>query len=446
MAFMKKKSQVDKDELDFITSAKDAVGEEQSGMGSVLIWMLFIFAIAAVVWMSQSSVEEIIRGEGRVVTSQNVQMIQNLEGGIIKELLVAEGDIVEKGQLLAKLDDTRYISTANENQKTLESLTLKIARLSAEATGKRFVLTEELKTYSSALVTSERDLHISRRKNLYQKKQVLKLRLDQKHQELSAADAELRRLREEARLLSKELRIKRPLLARGLVTEIELLQLERQQSELDGRYEQKQLSMPKVRAEISEVKAELEGLNTKFREEANQELSKVIAEKEKLEQTSLAISDRVDRTVVMAPAAGVVQKINVSTQGGVLKAGDVLMEIVPLDDHLLIETKILPKDIAFIHPEQNAVVKITAYDFSIYGGLSGVVKKISADTFEDEKGNAYYLLKVEAEQNYLGDKNDPKPITTGMVADVGIITGEKSLLTYILKPVVKTLDVALTER
>lgn len=435
-----------KQDLDYVQSAKAAVMMQQPRGASLIIWAGVLFFLVTLIWMYVAEVDQVVRGQGKVIPASQVQQIQNLEGGIVKDILVKEGDQVQEGQVIARIDDTRYTSSYAENQKKRQSLEIKTFRLKAESTGDVFLI-NGLRGYDPEILGSEQSLYVARKRNLYQNKQVLKLQYKQAEEDQKNAEANLEQIRRAIKLLERELRIKRPLLKQGVISEVELLQLERDYSNQQGELEKAKSAIEKAKSALVEIQEQIVTADAKFQQDANQELADTQTELQRIIQSMKAIEDQVKRTEVLSPVTGIVQKINVNTLGGVLRAGDVLMEIVPQDNNLVIESRIAPGDIAFISPGQDAVVKITAYDFAVYGGLQGSVVNISADTFLDEKtGNPYYTIRVKTKQSYLGTADQPKPIIPGMVAEVGVVTGKKRILEYLLKPVIKAKDVALTER
>ncbi|HAT1596470.1 TPA: HlyD family type I secretion periplasmic adaptor subunit [Legionella pneumophila] len=366
----------------------------------IILWASLLFFIVAIIWANYAILDEVTTAEGKVIPSSEVQVIQNLEGGIIQNIFVKEGQIVKKDQILMQIDNTRFMSSYAEAEKKIDALEIEIIRLNAEISNTKPVFPEKFtKTYPH-LVQDQLSLYESRMR-------------------------ELNQLEKSLELAQKELNLTRPLLKGGSVSEVEVIRLERTVSEIKGNIE-------------------------KFKSEELDRLNKARSELFALIEANKADKDRLTRTTVRSPVYGIVKQIKTKTIGGVVQPGNDLLEIVPLDDTLLIEAKIRPSDIGFIHPGQKAMVKITAYDFSIYGGLDGVVEHISADTIIDEKTDkkeeSYYIVKVRTEKNYLGTEKKPLPIIPGMQASVDILTGQKSVLQYLLKPIIKAKQSALRER
>ncbi|MEE9452377.1 MAG: HlyD family type I secretion periplasmic adaptor subunit [Gammaproteobacteria bacterium] len=372
--------------------------EKPKRSAHVILWIFVAFIIVAITWANFAILDEVTTGQGKVIPSRQVQLIQNLEGGIVSEILVTEGEIVEKGQVLIIFDDTRFSASFSEARQNRIVLEFEIARLSAQTEDKPLVISEELQTSHPGIYASETSLY---------------------HSWMNGLD----QLRQAFNLADRELQLTKPLVAKGAVSEVEVLRLQRQINELQGQI-------------------------INFRTEALNELNEVRAELLALRESNIIHADRLHRTKVRSPVRGIVNQIKVTTIGAIGQPGTDLMEIVPLDDTLLIEAKIRPSDIGFLHPGQKAMVKITAYDFSIYGGLEGTLERISADTLEDEqdKDESFYLIRVRTTENQLGTAGEPLFIIPGMSATVDILTGEKSVLQYFLKPILKAKQNALRER
>jgi adhesin transport system membrane fusion protein len=372
--------------------------------------------------------------------------VQNLEGGIVAEVFVREGQRVKKGEVLLRLDDVRFSSSLRESKVSQEQLQAKASRLKAEADGLEFPEEELLKQLSEQNVSIEKDLYIARQQELTGNSQVIRQQITQKQQELSELNAKSEQLKRSYQLLNSELKLTKPLVAQGAVSQVELLRLQRQVNDLAGELESVNLSGPRIEASLEELEQKLALAESAFRSEAQAEFNEVQAELSRLKESTQAIEDQVDRTLVKSPVAGTIKQLFVKTLGGVVQPGMDILAIVPSEDSLLIETRIRPADIAFMHPDQEAMVKFTAYDFSIHGGLSGKVVNISPDTIVDDEGNSYYLVQIETDSSFLGDASDPLPIIPGMTVNVDVLTGKKTILDYILKPILKTKQLALRER
>jgi adhesin transport system membrane fusion protein len=375
-----------------------------------------------------------------------VQVVQNLEGGIVSELLVKAGDVVDQGQVLLRIDDTRFASSFRESQVKAQSLQAKIARLTAESQGIAFQISKDLPAEQREVFQNEFSLAQSRQKEVQATLNILQQQKNQKQHEIGELRSKVGQLQRSYELVLKELRLTEPLVKKGLASEVELLRLQRQVSELKGGLDSTRLSIPRAESSVSETDRKMEELGVNFRTNAISELNDNKAELSRITQSNFALEDRVTRTAVRSPVRGTIKQVKVTTVGGVVQPGMDLMEIVPLEDKLLIEAQIRPADIAFLHPNQPAMVKLTAYDFSIFGGLPAHLEHISADSITNERGESFFLIRVRTERKYLGAEDKPLPIMSGMTASVDILTGKKSLLDYLLKPIKKAHDQALRER
>lgn len=364
-----------------------------------ILWGAVLFVLIALIWAKLAILDEVTVGEGKVIPSSQLQLIQNLEGGIVEHLYVKEGQIVQKNQILVQLDTKRFAASYQEGQSKKRALEVKIERLTAEIEHKSFVPSDEIIKIDPSLVKQEQSLYTSRQ-------------------------SQLKQLDESEALMQKEINITEPLIKEGAASKVEVLHLQRGLNDIQEKID---TFNSDTLNQLTQAKADLSALN----------------------ESNLAYQDRLQRTTIRSPVKGVVKQIKVTTIGGVLQPGMDLMEIVPLDDTLLIEAKVKPSDIGFLRVGLPATVKITAYDYSIYGGLKGVVEEISADSITDEKDQkqqSYYLIRVRTQKNYLGTPQKPLYIIPGMMATVDVLTGHKSVLHYILKPIIKAKENALRER
>ncbi len=436
-------------DLKYMSYASEAVLLQAPGLHRLLLWGVCLLVLLLLCWAYLAEIDEFTRGEGRVVPSSEVQIVQNLEGGILAKLFVGDGDLVERGQPLLLIDDTMVSSSYRERSLQAAQLGAKIVRLRAESLGTDFEgELAKLKTPADAkLIQTERDLFNSRHLEAGGKLDILRQRVEQKRQELSAVRLSRASLAESHELLNREMLVTRPLVEKGAVSHVELLRLERQLNDLKGELGKATIAIPRLQAEYDEARKSVESFNQTFAAEARKELNDAMAELGRLEEGNEAYADRVARTEVKSPVRGTVKRLLVNTIGGVIQPGMDLVEIVPTDDSLLVDAKVLTKDIAFIHPGQEAMVKFTAYDFSIHGGLKARVTQISPDSIEDkEQGVWYYQVRLETESTVLGSPGKPLPIIPGMTTQVDILTGKKTVLDYLLKPILKTRELALRER
>ena len=432
-----------------LSDSNAALFESAPRFGSLMIRSVFAFIFIFFIWAYFAEIDEITVGEGKVIPSSQVQVIQNLEGGIVAEIPVKVGDLVSKGQVIMKLDPTRFSSSMSETQAKRDSLLAKVARLEAEATGQSFRAPEELVKTNPQLVNEERTLMETRQQELNTAMMVLRQQAEQRAQELSEKKANYQQLQESHDLVSQELKISKPMAAQGVMSAVEILRLERQLSDVKGQMDAARLAIPRLEQATAEARSKITASMAKFRSDAAADLNLARAELAGTSAVSLAAEDRLARTAVRSPVAGVIKQLKVTTVGGVIQPGMEVMEIVPLEDNLLVETKIRPSDIGFLSPGQEATVKVTAYDFSIYGGLDAQVENITADTITTEKGDkteSFYIVRVRTKSTTFSASKKALPIMPGMVATVHIRTGKKTILNYLLKPIIKARYDAMRER
>jgi adhesin transport system membrane fusion protein len=432
-------------DLDYLPAVERAARDRGAGFAYILTLLVLVFLAAFGVWAHYAVLDEVTRGEARVIPSQRVQVVQNLEGGILSEIYVTEGDIVEKGQTLLRIDNTLAEAQVRESQSRINSLRAAIIRLEAEIAGEEPVFPESLREAAPEVVADEISLHRVRMQEYARRREVLSSQAEQRQQEIEELQSRRDQLGETLQISRRELAMVRPLAPR-VVSEREVLALEREVADMRGELRTVELSITRAEFAHEEALGRLEELESTFRREASADLTDRRREVEALKEITVAGEDRVVRTEVVSPVRGTVQEIFYNTIGGVIAPGKDILEIVPLDDSLLIEAKIKPSDIAFIRPGLDAKVKITAYDFSIYGSLAGVVENISPDTDTDEQGNTFYRVYLRTQQNSFQKGGEEYPISPGMTASVDILTGEKSVLDYLLKPILKARENALTER
>lgn len=443
------KEEYDINDLRYMSSLSEAILAKSPSASKVILWLVMISAFWAIYWASQAEIDERTRAQGQIIPSNRVQIIQNLEGGIVSEILVKEGDTVKKGQVLVKIENKSFFSSYGESKLKLNELKAKYMRLDAEANKKEFNV--DVKKYKDdkeflQAINYEKSLYNSNNAQLNQTLQILQEQLTQKKTEKRELSSRISQLRSSYSLMENELDIMRPLVKKGLVSQVEFLQTQRQASQLKGELDSARLSVPRVKSTINETDRKIKETRLAFVNKAKTELNQVAAEIARISETQTSLEDRVKRTDVRSPVHGTVSRLMVNTVSGVIKPGEDIAEVVPLDDALIAEVKVKPKDVAFLRIGLKAMVKLTAYDFSIYGGLEGKVVNIGADTVTNKKGESYYLVRIETEKNHLGTKEHPLPIRTGMVVSADILTGKKTVLDYLLKPILKAKQNALSER
>lgn len=419
---------------------------------SRLLLVLATFVGAFLLWSYFATIEEVSRGEGRVVPSSKTQVVQSLEGGIAKEIYVRQGQPIKKGQSLMLLDDTGFSASMGELNAKRNSLRAQIIRLQHEVSveAQRPLTAEfpmDLRSEAPEVVDNEARLLQVRKTNYENQSAILAERLRQREIELTELRANLQRVEESLTIATREFEIKSPLAKQKVVPETELLRIQREMTDLTGQLRSGRLAIPRLEAAIAEADRQLKDHALTFRQTAQQELTQRIGELNVVEQSLKSAKDKVFRTDVRSPVDGIINKLNFSTVGGVVRPGEIIAEIVPLEDTLLIEVKIKPSDIAFIHTKQEAVVRLSAYDFSIYGALRGTVVNVAPDSVTDTNTKeTYYVVVIQTSEAALRRQGEILPILPGMVATVDIITGAKSILQYMLKPIVKARDSALRER
>ena len=408
-----------------------------------LLWGVGVVLALLLLWAAFAELDEVTRGEGRVIPTSQLQVVQSVDGGVVEELAVREGQTVEPGQLLLRIDPTRFVSTLLESRATALALQAKAARLEALGRGSVFTVAAELEREIPEIVAHERRLYETSREGIEAQIAIARQQLSQREQELNEARARRDQAARSLELAERELNVTRPLVKSGAVSDVDILRLERDVSRMRGERDQAAAQISRVQAAITEAEGKVQEVELAVRNQWRTELSDTMSKLGSLSEGARGLEDRVKHAEIRSPVRGTVKRLLVTTVGGVVQPGKEVVEIVPLDDALILEARVKPKDIAFLRPQQPAMVKFSAYDFSIYGGLDAVVEHISADTVTDDKGNAFYIVRVRTLRSALGEG---LPIIPGMVADVDILTGRKTVLAYLAKPVLRAKANALTER
>jgi len=421
----------------------------------ILFITIATFFSGAIIWAFWAEIDELARGEGKVIPSAKIQTVQSLDGGIISDILIKEGSFVKKDQPLMKIDTTRFKASLDENRNALEDLIASQIRLNAEVNldinkplPKLVFNDKKLENYPDIIKVHD-DIFRTRFQELKTSVSILQMQLSQKKQELVELKSKKKQLAKSLKLIEEEMATIEKLVARKSLSNIDFIAIKKEHNNILGDYDATRLSIPRMRIAVKEAKQMIQDKVNAFKSEAAKELQKVSSEIKRFESKVISEKDKLDKTIILSPVDGIIKQINFNTLGGVIKSGVDLIEIVPNSEILLVEAKIAPKDIAFINPTQKAIVKITAYDFSIYGGLDGKIVEISADSIKDEDskdGKTYYKVVIQTEKNYLEKDNQKFSIIPGMIASVDIVTGQKSILDFILKPILKTKQSALHER
>ena len=431
------------DHLSWDDEANVAMLEQTPARAKKLLYIIGLILLVAIIWACFARVDELTRGEGRVIPSRQVQIIQSLDGGIVSKILIAEGQVVKMGDPLVSIDVTRAASTLRENQSQYLALLAKQARLKALAEGTSFNPPPEVEKESPLIYSQESALYQSSKDELASAVGIAREQVSQRENELVEVKSRKEFAEKSYDSSAKELAANKPLLASGAVSEIDILRLEREATKAKGDIDQARAQIARIQGAIAEANRKVSESEQSFRSKVRTELNDNTAKLNSLTETSVALTDKVKQATVKSPVNGKVSRLFFNTVGGVIQPGKEILEIVPSDDALVIETKIQIKDIAFMRVSQHAVVKLTAYDYTIYGTLDAIVEDISPNSVVDDKGNAYYVIKVRTLKSSLGKG---LPIIPGMVAQVDVITGNKTVLSYLLKPVLKAKSYAFSER
>ncbi|XQW84334.1 HlyD family type I secretion periplasmic adaptor subunit [Thalassotalea piscium] len=455
---------VSQQDLEMADDVYGAMLTEVPSLHRLTIWAMAGLLFSFLVWSYFSSLEQVTSGMGKVIPSTQVQIIQSLDGGVLQELFVQEGMQVTKNQPIARIDDTRFRSDFAEQKQEVDSLRSNIIRLRAELSSILIgqndqwqrqieikknipVYPEDLMKNAQLLVTRQQNAYSERLDNLINQLDIQGQQIQQKEQEIKELISKIETLTISLKLATKELDLTRPLAEKNIVSKIELYKLERSVNELKGELSAVKLLSPKVKSALQESILNRRETVLAYRSEARAELNELQNKLSRINESQVGAQDKVTKALILSPVVGTIKTIHINTLGGVVKPGEKIAEIVPTEDKLMIEVKIQPRDIGFIYPGLPAIVKITAYDFTRYGGLTGKVERISADTTQDEEGNSFYLIRVRTDASSIKNKQgEEMPIIPGMLTRVDIITGKRTILEYILNPLLRANEAALRER
>jgi len=425
------------------------------------IWALAAFVLSFIIWAYFAKLDRVATGMGKVVPSSQIQIIQSLDGGILQQLYVTEGMIVSKNQPLARIDDTRFRADLAQQRQEVDSLRADIIRLRSELTSilvadvpnwklqikiakKTLIFPDDLKQNLPHLVERQQDEYQARLDRLSNQVAIQGQQIQQRYEESRELKSKIKTLEISYRLASREIELTRPLAKKNIVPEVELLKLERSVNSIKGELNSIRLLVPKLKAAMAEAVLKRREAVLNYRADARAQLNELQGKFSRITEAQVGVKDKVEKALIISPVVGTIKTLHITTMGGVVQPGQVLLEIVPTEDKLLIEVKIKPKDIAFIHLGLPAVVKITAYDFTRYGGLKGVVEHISADTTPDENGNSFYIIRVRTKMSDI-QGNQEMPIIPGMMTSVDVMIGKRTVLEYILNPVLRAKAMALRE-
>ncbi len=435
-----------KNDYMFMNSLSAAILEKTPSRMSIVI-KIWLFSVASfVIWASLANIDEITRGDGDVIPYGQNKIIQNLEGGIVDSILVQEGQSVKAGDVILKINNAKSTSASRTNEMKYNELEAKRLRLIAESNMLDFKTPQVEDEDLATQIKLSENLYLSNKKEFNAKDRSLVNQIEQKKQLYTEAQAKVKSLEKSLEFVTEEIVMTAPMVKEGVKSKVDFLKLKREANAIESDIEAAKLSLPRLASSIKEFENKRKESKQLFINTAKKELNEVIAEISRLKTQQVAFSDQVNRTMVKSPVDGIVQKLFVNTVGGVIQPGADLVEIVPTNKKLYLEIKIKPSDIAFIHPGAEAKIKVSAYDFAIHGGLIGKVVNISPDTITDKKENTFYIIHVTSDKNYLGTEENPLSIIPGMTVNVDIVTGQKTVMQYILKPIIKSKQYVFTER
>ncbi|MCV0395630.1 MAG: HlyD family type I secretion periplasmic adaptor subunit [Rhizobiaceae bacterium] len=401
-------------------------------------------------WAAVTEVDEIARGAGKVIPVSKTQIIQASEPGVVQEIAVQVGQVVKKGDLIIRLDDTATTSSLGEAEARSRALRTQIARLELEQAGdyaSDLLCPEEIEAAAPQICRNEAELMKARRDNFRNKLSVLEERRRQRQKELDEALTNITRLQENQKVTQREENLLAPMVQRKLVAQTDLIRVQKELTEVSGQLALQNESLDRLRAAVNEASLQVAELSLQLQQEALAEKTKALAELSVVEETIRGASDRVARTDLRSPVDGIINTLEVNTIGAYVQPGAVVAGVVPTSETLLVEARISPSDVAFVRPGQSALVKISAYDFSVYGGVKGEVANVSADSIYDQNtGDTYYQVRIKTESAELRKDDQVHSIIPGMIASVDIMTGEKTILQYLMKPITKAREEALRER
>lgn len=433
-------------DTDFMSELEAAAHLKPGLAANLFLASIAGMAVLFLLWANFSKIDELTRGQGQVVPSQEIQTVQSLEGGILAELLVAEGDMVKKGQVLLRMSDVQFASEERGTEAKFASFQAKKARLEAESKGVEFVMPADIAAKMPAVAANEVALYKSRQQELANAIAILKDKNEKAKAEIAETQAQIKRLTDSAALQRQELAITSKMVAQQAVPKLEEIRLQRELADTTGQIGADREKLTGLQSEQSVTEKQIADQNDKFRTQALGDLGDVETEIAQLNESLKSIGDRVSRRELRAPVDGIVNNIAVKTIGGVIEPAHKMVEIVPVDDELKIVARVLPSDIAFLKIGQPVKVKVSAYDPQRYGSLDGKLVRIGANSVTDREGRVFFEIEVHTDKNHLGTEEHKLPITPGMVADAEIITGKRSIMEYLMKPVLRMKDRALRER
>lgn len=455
---------VSQQDLEMADDVYGAMLTEVPSLHRLTIWSMAALLLCFLVWSYFSALQQVTSGMGKIIPSTQVQIIQSLDGGVLEKLFIQEGMQVLKNQPIARIDDTRFRSDFAEQKQEVDSLRANVIRLRAELSSvlignneqweRQIEITKKVPVYPEDLIKNA-PLMVERQQNEYSERldnlinqlEIQGQKIQQREQEVAELASKIDTLSISFRIATKELDLTRPLAEKNIVSKIELYKLERSVNELKGELSAVRLLAPKLRSAQQESILNRRETILAYRAETRAQLNELQNKLSRINESQVGAQDKVTKALILSPVVGTIKTIHINTLGGVVKPGETIVEIVPTEDKLMVEAKIKPRDIGFIYPGLPAVVKITAYDFARYGGLTGKVEHISADTTQDEEGNSFYLIRVRTDASSIKNKKgEEMPIIPGMLTEVDVITGKRTILEYILNPILRAKEAALRER
>jgi adhesin transport system membrane fusion protein len=454
---------ISKEDLEMADDVYGAILTQTPTVHRLTIWSLAAFFTCFIIWAYFAELDRVTRGVGKIIPSSQVQIIQSLDGGILQELYVKEGMQVTKGQIIARIDDTRFRSDMAQQTQEVDALRANIIRLRTELSNvlvadvdawqfqvkiekTQLQFPEDLNTNSPQLVARNQDEYNTRLNNIENQVAIQGQQIKQREQEIKELASKISTLKSSLMLVNRELKLTIPLAKRKIVPEVELLKLQRTVNDIKGELNALRLLKPKVKATFEEAVLKRREAVFKYRTDARALLNELQSKLSRLNEAQVGAQDKVSKALILSPVIGTVKTLHITTLGGVVKPGEILLEIVPSEDKLLVEAKIIPKDIAFIYLGLLAKVKVTAYDFTRYGGLEGVVEHISADTTQDDEGNSFYIIRVRTTESSIRNiDNVEMQIIPGMMTSVDIMISKRTVLEYILNPLLRAKELALRE-
>jgi adhesin transport system membrane fusion protein len=448
MKFLRKYREYDKDDIDFMHPLAAAAQGYEGTSAPILLFTIAVLLTIFLIWAYFAEIDEVTHAEGRIIPSSHVQRVSHLEGGIVEEILVREGDVVNKGQTLLKIDNTVAQARLQEGLDFYYRYLAAVERLKAQVEGKPFIVPQLVREKAPRVAEDEMMRYQARKQKLEKDLSIAREEVAQKKQEFLELKNRRQQLAEQYRLANEEIKINEPLVAKGLTSKVDFLRLQREATELKGQLGSTEVNLARAEAAVAQAQEKLQRVPLDYKMEDLAELREAQNKLASAQGTYTTEGDRLTRTEVRSPVKGIIKQLMISTIGGVVKPGEDLVEIVPLEDRLLVEAQVTPADIAFLRPGLKAMVKLTAYDFAIYGGLEAELIDISADTIEDKdkQNRRFYRVRLRTIGNRLSKTHKDMPIMPGMTAEVNILTGKKTVLHYLLKPILRAKQNALTER